>query len=79
MILPGHHTTVVHFNDAAKVADRIVAFLEGEKIPLGIGLIGLMMVIAHQSCPDPEPEPEKVGKMVQDLSEYVGAYWGGGD
>lgn len=77
--LAGHHTTMINFNEAAGVANKVVTFLEGAHVPLGVGLVGLMMVIAQQSCPDDDPAPERIGKMVEDLGEYIGAYWGGGD
>jgi len=61
------------YKETSLLADRIITMLEGEGIPLGMGIVAAMLVMVRLT--EPELGEEKEITFIQHLSDWLGVYF----
>jgi hypothetical protein len=74
MELSGTHTVAVSYNTVNALVNNMMGALSGEGASIGDGVVAAMLMIARLSNDGLSQEDEV--RFIQDISEYIGAYWG---
>ena len=65
----------VSFAKTEEVAETVVGALASANVPLGYGILGCALAILRLSLSKDSLSAEEEIKFVQDLTDWVGAYW----
>jgi hypothetical protein len=68
----GTQVVQLSYGETAELAEEVMGVLDGH--PLGLSIVSCMMIIGRLSYDDITQDEEV--RFIQDLSEFIGAYWG---
>lgn len=73
----GSDTIKISYDHVNETANSIIKGLAHSQTPVGMGILGCGLVILRLTLEDHALEPKDEIKFIQDLTDWVGAYFDG--